>query len=293
MINLEWLRTFKAIYECNTITEASGKLNMTQPGVSKHLSALESHIGKELFERTTRKLIATEYGKFLYTQITNPLRELEKVERYSGKRTKKARSAITIGCTTDFFKTKLRHVIYNFDMYIVTQFGNENELIEALESEKVQLLAGIKEYPDYNHQFIEATNEELVLICSKNTELPSYNHENKAELIKWLQKKTWFVFDNDQKDIKMFWEANFKTLPKIVPRYILPSYIDIIEAIKLTNGFSIIPKHLCQKALDKNLIKMPLGQLKTVEQKLFFTYKAKNTGLEAIEVFIEKTNQNI
>ncbi len=46
MINLEWLRTFSAIYECKNITEASKKLNMTQPGVSKHLAALENHIGK-------------------------------------------------------------------------------------------------------------------------------------------------------------------------------------------------------------------------------------------------------
>ena len=107
MINLEWLRTFSAIYECKNITEASNKLNMTQPGVSKHLSALESHIGKKLFERTTRKLAPTEYGKFLYSQINNPLSELEKVEYYSGQRAKKQRSAITIGCTTDFFRKEL------------------------------------------------------------------------------------------------------------------------------------------------------------------------------------------
>ena len=48
MINLEWLRTFSAIYECKNITEASKKLNMTQPGVSKHLSAL----GKPYWKKT-------------------------------------------------------------------------------------------------------------------------------------------------------------------------------------------------------------------------------------------------
>ena len=127
MINLEWLRTFSSIYECKNITEASKKLNMTQPGVSKHLSALENHVGKKLFERTTRKLAPTEYGKFLYSQINNPLQELEKVEYYSSQRAKKQRSAITIGCTTDFFKKELIHQIYSFDMYIVTHFGNEKD----------------------------------------------------------------------------------------------------------------------------------------------------------------------
>jgi len=69
MINFEWYRTFKTIYECDSISEASKKLFMTQPGVSKQLSALEGRIRKKLFVRTARKTIPTEYGKFLYTQM--------------------------------------------------------------------------------------------------------------------------------------------------------------------------------------------------------------------------------
>ena len=128
MINLEWLRTFNAIYECNNITAASKKLYMTQPGVSKHLSALENHIGKKLFHRTTRKMEPTEYGKFLYAQTLNPLQQLEKVEYYSSQRTSKTRAAINIGCTSDVFETYLSNDIYAFDMYITTQFGKENEM---------------------------------------------------------------------------------------------------------------------------------------------------------------------
>ena len=109
MINLEWFRTFSTIYECKNITEASKKLNMTQPGVSKHLASLEHHIGKKLFDRTTRKLTPTEYGTFLYSQVANPLKELEKVEYYSNQRAKKIRSSITIGCTSDFYKKELAH----------------------------------------------------------------------------------------------------------------------------------------------------------------------------------------
>lgn len=153
MINLEWLRTFSTIYECRNITEASKKLYLTQPGVSKHLSALESHIGKKLFDRTTRKLAPTEYGKFLYAQINNPLEELKKVEYYSNQRVKKMRSVITIGCTSDFYKTVLKDQIYSFDMYVLMHFGNEKELIEALETEKVQLLVGVKKHTIYDHEF--------------------------------------------------------------------------------------------------------------------------------------------
>src|SRR5690606_5070722 len=203
MINLEWLRTFSSIYECNNITEASKKLNMTQPGVSKHLSALENHIGKKLFERTTRKLEPTEYGKFLYTQITNPLQELEKVEYYSGQRAKKERYAITIGCTTDFFKKELINKIYSFDMYIVTTFGTEKDLIEALETDKIQLLVGVKKHNVYDHEFKYIKNETLELICSKDIEIPKNIEKNDKELIKWLEKQTWFSYDKDRKSTRL------------------------------------------------------------------------------------------
>ncbi len=288
MINLEWLRTFGTIYECCNITEASKKLNMTQPGVSKHLSALENHIGKKLFERTTRKLAPTEYGKFLYTQINNPLQELEKVEHYSNRRSKKARFAIAIGCTSDFFKKELIQKIYAFDMYIVTHFGNERELVEALETDKIQLLVGIKKHVLYDHEFAFFKNEDLVLISSKSMGIPEDLEKDEKQLIKWLQKQTWFTYDNDQGEIKEFWEANFNTNPKIIPRYILPSYLDIIEAIKNNEGLSIVPKHLCEIELENNLIISPFKSLKAVDQKRFYSYKLKNKNLKEINFFKEK-----
>lgn len=288
MINLEWLRTFNSIFECNSITEASKKLYMTQPGVSKHLSALENHIGKKLFERTTRKLVPTEYGKFLYGQINNPLQELEKVEYYSSHRTKKERAAIIIGCTSDFFKKELIHKIYSFDMYIVTHFGNEKELVEALEMDKIQLLVGIKKHSIYEHQFTFYKKEDLVLISSKNIDVPEDLKQDEKQLIKWLQKQTWFAFDNNQEDMKKYWEANFNSNPKIIPRYILPSYIDIIEALKNNDGFCIVPKYLCEKDIEDNWIQIPLSFSKPVEQKLFYSQKLKNNNLKEIRIFKEK-----
>ncbi|WP_084549591.1 LysR family transcriptional regulator [Aquimarina spongiae] len=289
------MRTFSAIYECKKITEASKKLNMTQPGVSKHLAALENHIGKKLFERTTRKLTPTEYGKFYYSQIKTPLQELEKVEYYSSQRAKKQRSAITIGCTTDFFQKELRQIIYSFDMYIVTCFGTEKELVEALEADNVQLLVGIKKYYKYDHEFTFLKEEELIIISSNDIEIPEDLKKDEKQLIKWLQRQTWFTFDNEQDDIKKFWETTFSTTPKIVPRYILPSYLDIIESIKHNQGFSIVPKHLCNEALENNSIKIPFEASMPTHQKRFYSNKLKNSRLKEINTFkelIEKTGTN-
>ena len=88
MINLEWYRTFIAIYEKHTLTKAAEYLYTSQPGVSVHLNALESYIGKKLFERTSRKMIPTEDGKLLYSNIIEPIKKLERAEQHF-KRTSK------------------------------------------------------------------------------------------------------------------------------------------------------------------------------------------------------------
>lgn len=49
MINLEWYRSFKAVFENGTLTKASQVLFSSQPGVSVHLNALENYVGKKLF----------------------------------------------------------------------------------------------------------------------------------------------------------------------------------------------------------------------------------------------------
>ena len=261
---------------------------MTQPGVSKHLAALENHIGKKLFERTTRKLKPTEYGKFFYSQIIDPLQQLKKVEHYSSQRVKKQRHSITIGCTADLFNKELMHLIYSFDMYIATVFGNEKELIEALESDKVQLLIGIKKHALHDHEFDFFKHEELVLICSNGIEIPKKIEQDEIQLINWLQKQTWFAFDNEQGDIKKFWETRFNSVSKIVPRYILPSYMSIIESLKYNKGFGIVPKHFCREELENKKIRVPIKTSIPVNQKLFYSYKLKNSKSKEIIAFREQ-----
>ena len=178
--------------------------------------------------------------------------------------------------------------MYSFEMYIVTHFGDEKALIEALEMDKVQLVVGIKRHHSYDHQFTYIKNEALALICSNTIDIPKDIEKNDQKLINWLQNQTWFIYSNDQDELKKFWDAKFNVVPKIIPRHILPSYIDIIEALKINNGFSIVPKHLCEHDLMNNVIKSPLVNSPTPEQKRYYSYKLKNSNLKVINQFIEE-----
>jgi DNA-binding transcriptional LysR family regulator len=76
-----WLSAFHAVARSGGFTAASKVLNIGQPTVSTHVSALEHHFGVELFHRRGRRVELTAVGKELLT-ITEGLfgREGEAIE---------------------------------------------------------------------------------------------------------------------------------------------------------------------------------------------------------------------
>mgnify|MGYP006203227199 CR=1 FL=1 len=71
MVNLEWYRTFKAVYKNGNFSVAAKELFMSQPAVSQQISMLEAHVGNKLFNRKSKGVEPTEYAKLLNNLIIN------------------------------------------------------------------------------------------------------------------------------------------------------------------------------------------------------------------------------
>ena len=50
MSYLTQLKTFVEVYRCKNITKAAANLGLSQPSVTSHIQAMESVVGKSLFE---------------------------------------------------------------------------------------------------------------------------------------------------------------------------------------------------------------------------------------------------
>ena len=76
------LRSFLAIYETGTLTQAAIRLNTTQPNMGRHLRELEAHIGETLFVRRPGKLEPNSRARELFdaaSPIAFAIREAERV----------------------------------------------------------------------------------------------------------------------------------------------------------------------------------------------------------------------
>ena len=74
MINFEWYRSSIEVYRAGTVSGVAQVLHLTQPAVSQHVAALQSVLGNPLLQRTPRRMVPTEAGQRLYTQIAGAMR---------------------------------------------------------------------------------------------------------------------------------------------------------------------------------------------------------------------------
>lgn len=73
-MELKQLEFFMAASDCGSLSKAAARLYTTQPNVSKVIGSLEKELGNLLFERTSRGLRLTNYGKSIYEYAENVLK---------------------------------------------------------------------------------------------------------------------------------------------------------------------------------------------------------------------------
>ncbi|WP_339924842.1 LysR family transcriptional regulator [uncultured Cyclobacterium sp.] len=282
MINLEWYRTFVAIFENKTLTKAAEKLYSSQPGMSVHLNALESYIGKKLFIRTSRSMIPTEEGKHLYSFIIESIQKLEKAEQHFKKTSRKRKAVISIGMCTETFQAILEPEVPTLKFNLVAKFGDHKDLIKDLNNGVLDLVITPKPSNEASLVEYEAfTKETLLLVTGSQSSLarisPWITEGNYAELEKSLKKEIWYSASNEMEHFRRFWFDNFKNKPDFNPNYILPNISSIIRCLENSEGFAIVPDFLVKEAQSAGKIIIAWEGEKVVSNILYF---ATRTALQ-------------
>lgn len=76
-MNVHDLEAFVAVVETGSISGASARLNLTQPGITRRIQNLEDRLGTALLDRQTKPLRPTSSGREAYEQGRRVLRSLE------------------------------------------------------------------------------------------------------------------------------------------------------------------------------------------------------------------------
>ncbi|GAA3653649.1 LysR family transcriptional regulator [Flavivirga jejuensis] len=290
MINLEWYRTFKAVYEEGNLTRASKKLFSSQPGVSLHISSLESYVGYKLFERTSRNMIATERAIILYDYISDSLQKLEKSEKHFKKTGTGNRQTISVGMCSEVFQTFFEPNMSHFDFDIIAHFGEYPQMLKELEEGVLDLVITPKKNQNQNISYTPFFHQNIWLVANNETETEKIEADIKNE--KWkslengLKNQIWYSSSNVTGFIRQFWLLNFNKKHYNKPNYIVPNMNSIIRCLKTSKGIALIPSFLCQKELNNRNIKL-IWKNNNQLKDIFYFAKKKNQKTKSETTKIE------
>jgi DNA-binding transcriptional LysR family regulator len=97
------LKTFKAVAEAGSFTNAASRIHLTQAAVSVHIKQLEEEIGTPLFLRVNKKLFLTDAGRLLLAHTANILRAYDAAQTDLAAITQASRARLHLGVSSTAF----------------------------------------------------------------------------------------------------------------------------------------------------------------------------------------------
>lgn len=296
MINLEWFRTFKVIYEAGTLSAAAQLLFISQPGVSLHLSSLESYTGHRLFERDTRKLTATERGTTLYNFIIDHMNRLEEAEQMFHRRSKIVKPTVSVGMGFELFQHTLEPYVSELPFNLVTRFGDAPQMLQELNSGALDLILTAQKGNQNNLAYTPFTTEQMILVCgsrSETTDLDRFiQDDDRKSIRKWLAAQIWYTKAGDSDHMKRFWEANFGALPEFAANYVLPYFGSILKCMKGGKGFALVPDFLCKQYFAEGTLRPAWELSSSIENTLYFGKRKKAVYADEIKQLEDILSRN-
>ncbi len=287
MVNFEWYRTFKSIYEKGSLTAAAEHLFISQPGVSLHLSSLEGHVGHPLFSRGGRKLKPTEHGVQLYQAIVEPLGLLEAVERKYQKSNQQDTPSLTLGMCFETFQLMLERNLHRLSFNVILEFGAYPALLQKLDQGVVDVV--VSPQPSESKEVIQEIfgEEKLVLIGSKGVDTEAFfqqfEHLPREDFADYLKTFKWYAPTGTNEHFKRFWKTNFRKSPDFRANYIVPNFNSIIRCLKEGDGLAVAPDFLCQQAFQNQDLKLLWAGDEPIVNRLRFIHRKKTNYQKQID----------
>ncbi|AJY76939.1 LysR family transcriptional regulator [Paenibacillus beijingensis] len=284
MANFEWYRSFISIYKHSSVSEAAKTRIMTQPAMSQHLASLEAEVGEPLFTRTSRKMVPTERGKELYSQLVPLIESLEETTLNLKAVSSPTLPIIKIGSAYEFFREKIAPSLGDFNMRVNAYYGFASYILELLTEEKVDIIVTSQKYSAPGIEYVHYVEEEFVIVAPYDFDIPDF--DNPKQLEAWLCSQAWLSYGLELPIIRRFWRKNFQKRPQMKPQHVLPDLHIILSAIEHGAGISLLPTYMLANALQTNKVKI-ICEPYIVTNDLYIAVKTKNRNLPNVKMMIE------
>ena len=101
------LNYFRTVARCENLTQAANELYISQPGLSRYLSRLESELGVPLFDRRRGKIVLNTYGQVFLASVELAFNQLEKGAETARQLFSRDQNILSVACSIEDFLVDL------------------------------------------------------------------------------------------------------------------------------------------------------------------------------------------
>lgn len=302
MDRLRALRYFKRTAELNSFSLAAKEFDVPASSISRRIKDLESELGVELLQRTTRNVSTTELGSVYYEMITEVLQRLNDADELISQRLDAMEGKIRISTMPSYGEKVLAPVLQKFrqqypDILLDLDFsddltvlgkdavdiairaGNvpqERVLAKPLSKAEFKLVATAKLLQDLQKQY-----GNTVLSTEDLKTCPTLQYKGKYGVLSWwcLRNDQWETIDINP----VFWCNNGETL---------------LEATLAGEGLSLFPvwwvnPYLASGELIEVPVDFPLSNRQNQNLDVYILYQQAKYKIPKIKHCIDFIIQHL
>jgi len=289
-MDIQNLQAFINVSETGSFSKAAEKLFITQPAVSKRISALEQELNATLFDRIGKKVKLTEAGLALLPSTKRILAELEESRRVISNLSGTIGGRLRLGTSHHIGLHRLPPVLRTYtaqypDVDLDIQFMDSEAACEAVLKGDLELaIATLPEQAEDNLSTQVIWHDPLGIVISKNHILAQHKQIDINQLIEHaaiLPSQSTFTrglmekaLKIDSRKMKIAMESNYLETIKMM--------------VSIGLGWSVLPVSM----LDKDLQTITIKGIK-MERLLGIVYHSERTLSNAGKMLLDILQREI
>lgn len=247
--DLNLLRTFLAVYRTGAFTAGARLVGLSQPTVTTQVRALETQLGRELFERQARGVTPTPFADELAARIVEPMDVLGAVAGPGGLLGTGDADPVHLAGPAEY----LTHCILpglaplmDKGVHLRITFGPTEDLVEALRAGHHDLVVTLTRPRGRALPSMPLADEEFVLVAAPAwaariggparlaTDGPAALHG--VPLVSYA---------TDLPIVRRYWRHVFGKRLTCTPAVTVPDLSAVKAVVAGGAGFSVLPRYLC------------------------------------------------
>lgn len=282
------LKAFLAVAESGSFSKAANRLYLTQPAISKRVSALESELNTKLFDRIGRSVNPTEAGLTLLPRARRILIELDDSIRTLVNMSGEVRGSLSFATSHHIGLHRLPNALQRFtksypDVRLNIDFMDSEAACRAVEHGSMEL--GIVTLPLEQPDQLEM----MTIWPDPLTAVVGHSHVLAARKRVSLNDLTGHsaILPAPNTYTRQIAEQAFKKLGLELDVSLSTNYLETIKMlVSVGLGWSVLPETM----LDKKVRRLPIKSLR-LQRTLGVVFHRERTLSNAAHALIELLGQ--